>query len=337
MSESNAAEYANHIPEAVRRQSRRADEIAAQFTQPVEEPVEEPVVEPAPAAQEPAPAAAPAPAPVVEDDWKQKYLTLQGKYNSEVPGLRAELDGVRRVLASMNERPAPAAQPEPKTTTVVIPEKDVEEFGPDLIARARAWARAELAPELDEIRDIKSKLTGMQQNHQQVVAMTSQQVVMAAMDNDPSCNGRDGSRYNWRQVNDDPTFVTWLQQPDPFSGHVRLAMLRDAFNAGQSSRMKAFFDTFVREQTVSQSPPAAQATDTPAREPGRPSLEDFAMPGRINGSAPVGASNEKRVWSQRDITAFYRSIQQGKFEGKAAERLRQEQDIIAAASEGRIR
>ena len=61
------------------------------------------------------------------------------------------------------------------------------------------------------------------------------------------------------------------------------------------------------------------------------------MPGRINGSAPVGASNEKRVWSQRDITAFYRSIQQGKFEGKAAERLRQEQDIIAAASEGRIR
>ena len=333
MSESNAAEYANHIPEAVRRQSRRADEIAAQVNEapPVEE-VQEPV------AQEPAqePAPAPAPAPAVEDDWKQKYLTLQGKYNSEVPGLRAELDGVRRVLATMNERPAPVAQPEPKTTTVVIPDKDVEEFGPDLIAAARRWARAELADLHTEVEQLKGKFTGMQQNHQQVVAATAQQSLMATMDADPTCNGRDGSHYSWRQVNDDPQFINWLQQPDPFSGHVRLAMLRDAFNAGQSSRMKAFFDTFVREQTVS-SPPAAQATDTPAREPGRPSLEDFAMPGRINGSAPVGASNEKRVWSQRDITAFYRSIQQGKYEGKEAERLRTEQDLIAATVEGRIR
>ena len=113
---SNAAEYANFIPAAVRRQSVRADEISQQvYHSPVEEPVaEEPVVaEPvvAPAAETPPPA----PAPAAEPDYKQQYLTLQGKYNAEVPGLRAELDGLRRVVAAMNEakRPCRAAETKP--------------------------------------------------------------------------------------------------------------------------------------------------------------------------------------------------------------------------------
>lgn len=337
--DSNVNEYANHIPAAVRRQAERAEQISQEVYHPVTEeaPAADPVVDQAPAAE--APVAAPV--PVVEEDFKQKYLTLQGKYNSEVPGMRAELEGLRNVIATMQSRPAPVAQPKPEPTTVVVDDKDVEEFGADLIAKSRKWARAELADLYADVETIKASLGQVQQNAQQVVQQSAAQSVMAHMDNDAHWGtkviGPDGGQVErWRVVNEDPIFLGWLQKPDTFSGQHRLALLRDAFSTGNSQRMKAFFDTFVREQTVTQTSPASQPGHT-SQETAKPTLESFAMPGRQSGSPQAGASNEKRVWSQQDITAFYRDINAKRFDGREAEKTRLEADLFAAMREGRIR
>ena len=62
----NSAEYANHIPEAIRRQAMKADEIAREIGMAGLEPVEEPapIEEPAPepVVEEPVPTPAPVPA-----------------------------------------------------------------------------------------------------------------------------------------------------------------------------------------------------------------------------------------------------------------------------------
>lgn len=348
----NAQEYANVIPEAVRRQAARAEEIArsigaapqpegegapaAPEGTPAAEQVTEPVIADggtivAPAAP-PAPATPAAPAaPTV--DWEQRYRTLQGKYDSEIPRLTGQVESLQQIISGMQERrpeptPAPAAPPAQENTTVVVPQEDVETYGEELVSASRRWARAEVAKEIADLRNEITQLRGAQQ---QTAQMTTQEHVLNALDNDPSLTGK------WRQVNEDPQFIAWLNQVDPFTGQQRKVLLRDAFSRGDVNRTGAFFKAYLAEHTaVTQDPPPAPPIP-PEPGAGRPSLEDLAAPGRASGPAPAGAPAEKRIWSNQDISAFYRDVRRGVYEGREAEKLRLEQDIFAATTEGRIR
>lgn len=351
--ESNAAEYANPIPAAIRRQTMRVEEIARAAgvaNVPAEErpaaqppPVLQPIV-PAPAAdgatpdggqppvaQPIVPAAAPAAVPPTED-WEQRYRTLQGKYNQEVPSLRQQVESLERAFAAIQTAKTP---PAPAPTTVVVPQEDVENFGQDLVDAARRWARAEVQPQIEELRttigDLNSRYGTLETSQRGTVTMTARQSVMAGLDADPTIGA------TWRATNDSPAFLAWLDQADPFSGQQRLQLLRVAFDAGQTPRVAAFFNTFAREQTVTHVP-ATPTPQTPQQGAGGPRLEDLAVPGQGTGPASSsGAQQEKRVWRTRDITAFYRDVQKGLYHGREPERLRLEQDLVAAATEGRVR
>jgi hypothetical protein len=142
----------------------------------------------------------------------------------------------------------------------------------------------------------------------------------------------------WREINDSPEFAAWLNQPEPFSGNPRKALLGDAYNRGDASRTARFFESFVNEHTaVAPAPPAP--SPIPLEDPGagRVSLESLAAPGRATGTVPGGAPVEKRIWTGAEIIAFYRDVTRGKYVGNEALKTRLDADIVAAATEGRIR
>lgn len=330
----NADLYANHIPAAVRRASQLADDMAREAGMtgaPVADPVvvdplvvEPPVVDPVVVVQPQTPT----------DDWEQKYRTLQGKYDAEIPGLRQQVQSLERVIAAIQQpTPTPARTP-PANTTVVVPAEDVENFGEDLVAASRRWARAEMETTIADLKatvdGIKAQYGQLETSQRQSVQMTAQQSVMAGMDAHPVHKG------TWRTVNDSPAFLAWLNDADTFSGQQRLQLLRDAYTGGNTPRVAAFFDAYTREQT-GQQVPATPAAHTPAPGTGGPTLEDLAAPGRGSGPTPPGAQPDKRVWSSPQITAFYRDVQRGVFNGREAEKARLESDIISAATEGRVR
>jgi hypothetical protein len=152
-----------------------------------------------------------------------------------------------------------------------------------------------------------------------------------------------GQHYaHWRVVNEDPSFVAWLQTPDPVFGAPRLGVLREAFSKGNAAQMKAIFGAYTREQTVVGASPVASPTHTaaePAQAPaatGRVPLETFAAPGRPSGSSPAGAPGDKRTWTQTDIQRFYRQVQQGHFANNPAEKAALEADLVRAAMENRV-
>lgn len=345
-------QYENHIPARVRRQSQRADEIAraagvanaptdpAATTAPAPAaektpepeattvvatpgaPATAPPVEPAAAASEPAPVEAP---PAEEPDWKQRYRTLQGKYDAELGVMRDEL----RLLRERAQQPplapaAPAAPPPPQ-----ISQEDVEAYGEDLIHAARRWAAAEYQPAMQAFEQRIARLEGSTKT---IAADTTRATIMQALDADASI-GR-----TWRTTNTDPEFLAWLRQADPFAGVARGDMLRDAYSRGDVVRTAAFFKAFQAEHTAKQ-PPATGAPLHTAQPAGQVSLADLAAPGRM---APAGAnaSNatpEKRMWTRRDIQSFYAARMNGAYRGREAEANSIEQDIVSAAAEGRIR
>lgn len=329
-------EFGNAIPPAVRRAARRADEAARaagvmNVPEVVDEVLNQPIVEHVAAEAPPVePVAEPLAAePVVE--WEQRYRTLQGKYDSELPQLRGQVASLERLIANMqpmSREPTPVpAHTNGAATATIIPPEDVEAYGEELITAARGWARAELQPRIDALEQKFGQLEGGQR---EIQTLTAQQRVQMALDADPALSGK------WRQLNNDPDFIAWTQQVDPFSGQVRQNLLGDAYARGDAARTGRFFTTYLAEHTAV-AVAALPAVHTPGSGAGRPTLEDMAAPGRATGQVAGGAPVEKRIWTNRDIQAFYRDRAAGRWAGREQEAARMEQDLFAAMPEGRVR
>lgn len=329
-----------YLPEAVRRASARADELAREAgvanvpdapegDTPVangegdQEPVQQ-QLDLGDRPQQPTPRQ-----PV--NDWEQRYNTLQGKYNTEVPELRGELNSLRNMVAQMNQprraeetfENVPRVRPMPPPTREVPPE-DVEAYGQDLIEASQRWADARYAPIL---QDYERRLLAVESGNQQLATYTTQRGVDGALTQ---------AVPDWEQINVDPNFIAWLNQPDMFSGQTRKTLIDNAYNSGDAARTIAFFRAYKNEQTVVGQQPGTQTFQTDSAE--RLPLADLAVPGRGRSvSSPAPGAPEARIWTTADVNAFYRQKQRGYWAGREAEAERLERDIILAPLEGRFR
>lgn len=336
-----APDYTPSLPAAVKRQVAQAEEMSRQLTAEIRPPPDPPPAPPAPAVTQGEQPATPAPlAQPPAENWEHRYRTLQGKYDAEIPTMRGQVEALQRLIASLQQAQVapPAPAPAPATTTTVVPPEDVEAYGEELINASRRWAAAEFTPLIEHLRrEVAELKTGVTQRVQQVETRSAHQTVMDALDADPQLGN------TWRAVNDDPAFIAWLNQADLISGQPRVRLLADAYNSGNAVRTAAFFRAYVAEQTALNPPsppthtPPAPPTVAPAGT-GRPTLEDLAAPGRAAGAAaPAGAPPERRVWTHAAITAFYRDLTNGVYRSRPVEARRLEEDILAAAREGRLR
>jgi hypothetical protein len=344
MSETN---YAPHIPDAVRRASARADELAREAgvanVRPLDEGDAGEGVTPVVNGEEETPGQPfeltppPEPEPSRQQptvDWEQRYNTLQGKYNSEIPELRGQINSLQTMIAQMNVQPRRAEETfeQPRTRPLPppvreIPREDVDTYGQDLIEATQRWTEARLAP---MIQDLERRVLSVEGGNQQLASFSMQNRVDAALARDIP---------DWDVINHDPNFILWLDQMDMFSGRKRKQMIDEAYNAGDAARTVAFFRAYKNEQTVVGQRPGIQPVQTEVTPPAdRLPLADLAVPGRGRAvSSPAPGAPEQRIWTAADVNSFYRQKQQGRWTGREAEADRIERDIIAAPMEGRFR
>ena len=344
--DANAA-YAPHIPDAVRRASARADELAREAGVANMPPAEAENGEgnttvvndqqPRPPEQQfeltPPTEQEPPAAPAV--DWEQRYNTLQGKYNTELPELRGQVRGLQELLANMQQAapkapeqtfaPQPTSRPAQVPPAREIPSEDVEAYGQDLINGVLRWAEARLAP---TIQEFERRLLSVEGGNQQLANYTAQKSVDVALSR---------AVPDWETINVDPNFILWLDQVDMFSGQKRKQMIEQAYGAGDAARTIAFFRAYKNEQTVVSPTPGTQQFQTDSSAERLP-LADLAVPGRGRSvPSPAPGAPERRIWTAADIQAFYRQKQRGQWLGREADAARIEQDIINAPAEGRFR
>lgn len=354
------------LPEAVRRQIRRADELAreataeAQAREAAARGESPPTVEGQPSQEQPPreqthpreqqfqreqtqqpqqpqppqqqePSQQPQQPQRTAEYWEQRFNTLQGKYDKEVPTLQARLRAAEAQVSQLHNtvahlNMARAAEPPPAPAggqNTAVSAEDVESYGQEFIDKVRAWSGASANNEIASLKHEVERLRGQTQSA--TARMTAAQVETAL----------DGQVPGWRETNDDPLFLDWLNNADPFSGQIRLAMLNEAYTKGDVSRTANFFLAFKREQTATSSAGSQQA-HTPSQGAGTVPLADLAAPGR-GRPVSAGASPEKRIWTHAQIAAFYRDAAAGRYAANEDLRKRLESDIFAAGSEGRIR
>lgn len=293
---------------------------------------------PDPLPASPAPAT-PAPTPAPTIDWQQRYNTLRGKYDAEIPDLQAQLRATQQAIqamqAAMRAPAAPSAPPSAPPSTPAaapafedIPAEDREAYGEELITKSQHWAEAKLAPRLSQL---ERRLIEIEGRSQQVTQNSAMSQVEAQLDR---------QMPQWQDINNDPEFWAWLSQPDPFSGNVRRALLTDAHARGDAARTLAFFQGFQREHTVVDPGSGTQPGQTagnPSPVADRLPLENLAAPGRGTTSLAAPGAPALRTWNTAQVAALYREKTEGRWDGRENDFRRLEQDMIAATREGRFR
>lgn len=349
-------------PAAIRKQAKQADELHAKvYAVPDDTPSDAPdtskapvstddldpkqvegtpnveavVAEeaaPAPASTEPA-EPAPAPAPTEDAGWEQKYKTLQGKYDAEVPRLNTEVKNLQAQLSSLHEVIASLKQPEPDPKPAapekpkLLKDEEISEYGADLIEVMRKAAREEFGGELEEVRAenarLKEQLGGVS-NH---AAETAQNIVYTTLD---------AQVPNWKELNGDQGFLAWLAENDIYAGSSRHLLLQQAFKEHDAARVVSFFKGYLNEHAAIT--PTGEETPTPATQERAPTVDmsQIAAPGKPRVGGGVSTQDGKRIWRQAEIKAFYADVRRGKYSHDPKTKASLEADIIAAGPEGRI-
>ena len=348
------------LPEQIRKQAEavqdlyrqlNADSNAGTETPPADAPTEDEPVGQTHAADENTGANNPATPPaseqttggdeVPEETVLQKYRTLQGMYNAEVPRLHQQnrelaqrIQQMEQLLAAVSGQ-RPANQPQQvqhvEPSTKLVTDKDVEDYGESLDVM-RKVSREELSSVAQRIAAIEQALKQVQTNVvPQVQAVAKRQQVSAEQQFWADLST---AVPNFRQINDNEAFQQWLLQADPLTGITRQTYLEDAQRALDASRVSNFFRAWLA--STGQAPVAQSTGGAPApRQTANPELEKQVAPGRSR-NAGTPTTQQGKVYTTQDIKAFFNDVRAGKYKGREQERDRIERDIFAAQRENRI-
>jgi ElaB/YqjD/DUF883 family membrane-anchored ribosome-binding protein len=328
------------IPKAVKDAAEKANTfykkpenppgISAPEPAPPEKPVEvaekpaEPAPEPKPV--EAAPPPAPPPAPVtqpVTPDYEHLYKSWKGRYDAEVPRLRSQ---VAALEAAIRERPQPPRETREERMERLITDKDLEDYGPDLLDVVGKKAKEEFNPLVQRLQRQISQLESRLQGVGTEVVKTARERLYVTLDDQVP---------DWRQLDEDPKFLNWLQLPDTYSGAIRHELLSAAYERNDAPRVVAFFRGFLAEEAANSPAKAEPVFPPPAAAPEKIPLESLAAPGRAKSTA-ASAPVEKPIITRAQITKLYADKAAGRWRGKEAEFDRLEQMVYDAQRDGRI-
>jgi hypothetical protein len=269
------------------------------------------------------------------ETYAQKWRTLQGMYNAEVPRLHAtnrelqsRVSQMEQLLSSLSA--APSQAPASMQAPILVSDKEKEEYGESLDVM-RKVSREELVPMIGKLAALENAIsqiaTSLNTSVVPQVQRVAQQQALSAEDR--FWNSLSHLVPNWQHINNDLDFQSWLLEVDPMTGMNRQVYLEQAQQNLDVERVAAFFSTFSQATGRYQSTANAQPNRSASE------LEKQVSPGRGRGTnVPTGQTS--RQYSPSDIKDFFNDVRQGKYKGREAERDRIERDIFAAQRDGRI-
>lgn len=324
------------LPKQVQAQADEADRIANELAaanapaiQPTDTSAPQDSAQAEPQAQSTEAQASPAPQPTSDENdiaWQTRYRVLQGKYDAEVPRLNVRVRELEQQLQQAVEQFKQAAQapqqPEPPPKRLVT-EKDEEAFGSDLLDVSRRVAQEVIEREREQFAKLVEGLRAENAKlHQQLGSVSERQ---GATDRRGYLSTLESQIPGFDAINADPKFLEWLDEMDPMTGLARKAYLTDAYNAMDVGRTAAIFLSW----------PGAKAHQQQSRP--NAGLAKQVAPNAARASAAPSASPNERVWSMRDIDAFYKDMARGSYRGRDTDAQRIEAEIDLAVSQGRVR
>lgn len=304
-------------PEAQTEQQPEVVETEEQTAEQTEEVVAEQEQEQEVVAAEPAEAQETPQNP--DDDaavWKQKYKTLQGMYDKDVPRLHAEVRELKTQLETMSAKLETTERVEKQVQSLVTDE-DVKNFGEDLIEVQRKVAK-EVAAEYDaKLQAYEAKIATLEEN----IGSTQSSIA------ESSFNTRLHRLVpDFDTVNTDPKWIAWLDGVDPVLRGPRRTVAEQAFLSGDAEGV-AYYVSMFKESMAPEPTPEVVA---PNKE-----LERQIQPSRkASGATPT--SQKGKNYTSAQIAQMFKKAVTLSSTGRIDEANKLEAEIDAAYMQGRV-
>lgn len=302
-----------NLPQSIQEQAEYAEALGKKFAgAPAEAQTEE--TEPKQQPQDQVPVNEEKQNEVDEmEKLRNRYSSLQGKYNSEVPRLSArnrELETQLQKLAEDN-RKLREEFANREASRGYLTQSDSDEFGADMVDLVRRGAKEELKGYSAQTARLQAEVDQLKNQLQQ----TRQQADDAALDRFYAEMTQECPE--WREQNTDKDFIAWLDQVDPVLGISRHEALNNAASQLNGHQAAVIFNTYRtwKQQKVSNNPLARQVS---------PSHKAAA-------AAPSGGA---RRWTQESIAQFYEAVRRREIPADKAKAI--EQEIDAAVAQGLV-
>lgn len=256
----------------------------------------------------------------VEDDFKQKYNTLRGKYDAEVPRLHQQLRELTTRLDELQkEKDAKPAEPtKAKEKVSYVTDEDRAEFGEELIDVQRRVAK-EVAQDYEE-------------------RFEQQEAIIRELQNQLKKTGNEVGEMNFAQrlnklvpdfqeIDADPRWVAWLNEVDPIIRDQRRVLAQKAFNEGDAEAVAHYVSLF--KQTIA-------TPEEPERAQRQAELEKQVTPNRSANTSKAPSTGAK-LYTERDVQAAWQKVRTLNQRGDHAGAEKLEAELTAAYLEGRVR
>ena len=258
----------------------------------------------------------------VEDDFKQKYNTLKGKYDAEVPRLHQqvkqlteEISTFRKEMTAKKEEPT-----KPKEKVSLVTDADREEFGEDLLNVQRKVAQ-EVAQDYEEkleqqnkvIKDLQDQIAGT--NKQVGDVGFSQRLINLIPD--------------FAQIDNDERWIAWLNEHDPMLRAPRRVQAQEAFDKGDAEAIADYVKLWKAS--------LPETSDEPEKPVAKQELEKQVAPNRSANSAKAPVTPNGKIYSPRDMDNAWTKVRTLNTRGKYEDAAKLEAELTAAYMENRVR
>lgn len=279
-----------------------------------DEPIEEPVaVEATPADDS---------KEEVSESFKQKYATLRGKYDAEVPRLHQQVKELTDQMNAIREEAQAAKKAEaekPKEKVSYVTDADREEYGDDLIDFQRRVAK-EVSQDYEErfeqqsrvIQDLQSKISNTDNQVGEVGFTQKLNALVPGFD----------------QLDNDERWVAWLNEIDPMTRGPRRDQAQAAFNSGDAEAVAHYVSLF----RGSVEPVANGKSDRQTE------LEKQVTPSRSASTvASKSSNNSSKIYSEKELDRGWTKIRDLNSQGKYDDAEKLEAELTVAYMEGRVK
>lgn len=258
----------------------------------------------------------------VADEFEQKYKTLRGKYDAEVPRLHQQvrdLNGKLDELAkSMEAKPKPPTKSKEKVSYVT--DADRAEFGEELIDVQRRVAQ-----------EVSQEYTERMEQQDAVIQKLQEQLAKTGNDvGEMSFTQRLHSVVpDFAEIDNDERWVAWLNEHDPMLRGPRRDQAAAAFQAGDVEAVLHYVNLF--KESIAQPEPAP-------RDQRQSELEKQVAPNRSANSVRTQSANQNsKLYSSKEVDNAWTKVRALNTKGKYADAEKLEAELTAAYMEGRVR
>lgn len=254
---------------------------------------------------------------VPEETWQQKYRTLKGMYDAEVPRLHTQVKELTKRLDQIqNAKPEPKPEvKEPKQSLKLVTDEDVKEFGADLIEVQRKVAREVAMEFTDEIEVLRAQNEELRKQ----VSATGAQVTESSFEQRLYRKVPD-----FEQLNRDPKWIEWLNEIDPIIRGPRMSVAQSAYERGDVDAVAHYVNLFRQTQAP-----------TTVADKKRKEQELQIQPAK-NSSANQSNQKQGKVYTDAEVGKMYQRVAELTMRGDSTAATKLEAEIDAAFRDGRV-